>query len=146
MSVDLLTIAQALRQAQPRFERALKLVNRAGEALTALIRSEHADARLEREARALGAPWHVTGRMLANVAVDGVVGLVPLAGSGRAFPKALLAGIDAARQHLPGDPEAQTRLDAGPDLARVLVLRSHAAFGHRQHLHRPDRFGRRFGA
>ena len=43
-----------LRQAQPRFERALKLVNRAGEALTALIRSEHADARLEREARALG--------------------------------------------------------------------------------------------
>ena len=43
-----------LREAQPRFERALKLVNRAGEALTALIRSEHADARLEREARALG--------------------------------------------------------------------------------------------
>ncbi|MFJ3056796.1 hypothetical protein [Herbaspirillum sp. NPDC087042] len=43
-----------LREAQPRFERALKLVHRAGEALTALIRSEHDDARLEREARALG--------------------------------------------------------------------------------------------
>lgn len=43
-----------LRQAQPRFERALQLVQRAGEALTALIRSEHEDARLEREARALG--------------------------------------------------------------------------------------------
>lgn len=33
-----------------------------------------------REARALGAPWHITGRMLANVAVDGTVGLVPFAG------------------------------------------------------------------
>jgi hypothetical protein len=33
-----------------------------------------------REARALGAPWHVTARMLGNVAVDGVVGMVPLAG------------------------------------------------------------------
>lgn len=43
-----------LREAQPRFERALKLVDRAGEALTALIRSEHEDPRLEREARALG--------------------------------------------------------------------------------------------
>jgi hypothetical protein len=35
---------------------------------------------LVREARALGAPWHVTMRMLGNVAVDGVVGMVPLAG------------------------------------------------------------------
>ena len=33
-----------------------------------------------REARALGAPWHVTARMLGNVALDGVVGIVPLAG------------------------------------------------------------------
>ena len=33
-----------------------------------------------REARALGAPWHLTARMLANVAVDGAVGLVPVAG------------------------------------------------------------------
>ena len=43
-----------LRAAQPRFERALALVERAGEALTALIRSEFEDPRLEREARALG--------------------------------------------------------------------------------------------
>jgi Domain of unknown function (DUF4112) len=35
---------------------------------------------LVREARALGAPWHVTSRMLANVALEGVVGMVPVAG------------------------------------------------------------------
>jgi hypothetical protein len=35
---------------------------------------------LVREARALGAPWHLTARMLANVALDGAVGIVPLAG------------------------------------------------------------------
>nr|WP_244609982.1 hypothetical protein [Lampropedia puyangensis] len=43
-----------LRQAQPRFERALALVDRAGQALTALIRTDTDDVRLEREARALG--------------------------------------------------------------------------------------------
>jgi hypothetical protein len=32
------------------------------------------------EARALGAPWLLVARMLANVAVDGVVGAVPLFG------------------------------------------------------------------
>jgi hypothetical protein len=35
---------------------------------------------LVREARALGAPWHITGRMLANVALEGTVGLIPIAG------------------------------------------------------------------
>jgi Domain of unknown function (DUF4112) len=35
---------------------------------------------LVREARALGAPWHVTARMLGNVAIQGVVGTVPIAG------------------------------------------------------------------
>jgi hypothetical protein len=35
---------------------------------------------LVREARALGAPWHLTLRMLGNVALDGVVGAVPLVG------------------------------------------------------------------
>jgi hypothetical protein len=35
---------------------------------------------LVREARALGAPWHLTVRMLGNVALDGVVGAVPLLG------------------------------------------------------------------
>jgi hypothetical protein len=33
-----------------------------------------------REARELGAPWHVTARMLGNVALDGAVGLVPVLG------------------------------------------------------------------
>lgn len=35
---------------------------------------------LVREARALGAPWHITARMLGNVAIQGVVGTVPVAG------------------------------------------------------------------
>jgi Domain of unknown function (DUF4112) len=35
---------------------------------------------LVREARALGAPWHLTMRMLGNVALDGAVGIVPLLG------------------------------------------------------------------
>src|SRR3954470_20951146 len=35
---------------------------------------------LVREARALGAPWHLTMRMLGNVALDGAVGMVPLLG------------------------------------------------------------------
>ncbi len=33
-----------------------------------------------REARAIGAPWHVTARMLANVALEGTIGMVPVAG------------------------------------------------------------------
>src|SRR6201987_3902021 len=35
---------------------------------------------LVHEARALGAPWHVTARMLGNVAFQGAVGMVPVAG------------------------------------------------------------------
>lgn len=35
---------------------------------------------LVNEARALGAPWHVTARMLGNVAFQGLVGAVPVAG------------------------------------------------------------------
>ncbi len=35
---------------------------------------------LVREARALGAPWHVTARMLGNVAIQGVAGTIPFAG------------------------------------------------------------------
>ncbi len=34
---------------------------------------------LVREARALGAPWHITARMLGNVAIQGIVGTVPVA-------------------------------------------------------------------
>lgn len=51
-----------LRAAQPRFERALTLVDRAGQALTALIRTDSEDPRLEREARALG---HAQARLLS---------------------------------------------------------------------------------
>lgn len=35
---------------------------------------------LVREARAIGAPWHITARMLGNVALDGAVGIVPFVG------------------------------------------------------------------
>lgn len=35
---------------------------------------------LVREARALGAPWYITARMLGHVALDGLVGMVPFAG------------------------------------------------------------------
>lgn len=46
---------------------------------------------LVREARALGAPWHLTTRMLGNVALDGAVGLVPLVGD--AFDVAFRANV-----------------------------------------------------
>lgn len=35
---------------------------------------------LVKEARALGAPWHITARMLGNVALDGAIGIVPFVG------------------------------------------------------------------
>jgi len=50
---------------------------------------------LVREARALGAPWHVTARMLANVAIQGVVGTVPVAGD--AFDVLFRANMRNAR-------------------------------------------------
>lgn len=43
-----------LRLAQPRFDRALALVDKAGQALSAIIRDEHDNPRLEKAARALG--------------------------------------------------------------------------------------------
>ena len=48
-----------------------------------------------REARALGAPWHLTARMLGNVAVQGVVGTVPVAGD--AFDVLFRANMRNAR-------------------------------------------------
>ena len=48
-----------------------------------------------REARALGAPWHVTARMLGNVAVQGAVGAVPVAGD--AFDVLFRANMRNAR-------------------------------------------------
>jgi Domain of unknown function (DUF4112) len=50
---------------------------------------------LVREARALGAPWHITARMLGNVAIQGVVGAVPVAGD--AFDVMFRANIRNAR-------------------------------------------------
>jgi hypothetical protein len=50
---------------------------------------------LVREARALGAPWHITARMLGNVAIQGVVGAVPVAGD--AFDVLFRANIRNAR-------------------------------------------------
>jgi hypothetical protein len=50
---------------------------------------------LVREARALGAPWHVTARMLGNVALEGVVGMVPVAGD--AFDVLVRANIRNVR-------------------------------------------------
>jgi Domain of unknown function (DUF4112) len=50
---------------------------------------------LVREARALGAPWHVMARMLGNVAIQGVVGTVPVAGD--AFDVLFRANMRNAR-------------------------------------------------
>jgi hypothetical protein len=50
---------------------------------------------LVREARALGAPWYVTARMLGNVALQGVVGAVPVAGD--AFDVLFRANMRNAR-------------------------------------------------
>jgi hypothetical protein len=48
-----------------------------------------------REAHALGAPWHLTARMLGNVAIQGVVGTVPVAGD--AFDVLFRANMRNAR-------------------------------------------------
>src|SRR6478736_552653 len=51
------------------------LVPGIGDAITTMM-----SLYIVREARALGAPRHVVARMLANVAIDGFVGAVPLLG------------------------------------------------------------------
>jgi hypothetical protein len=51
------------------------LVPGIGDALTTAV-----SLYIVHEARQLGAPWHVVSRMLANVAVDGVVGAIPILG------------------------------------------------------------------
>jgi hypothetical protein len=51
------------------------LVPGIGDALTTAV-----SLYIVHEARQLGAPWHVVSRMLANVALDGIVGAVPILG------------------------------------------------------------------
>jgi hypothetical protein len=66
------------------------------------------------EARALGAPRWLIGRMLVNVALDGVVGAVPLVGD--AFDVAFRANrrnLALLREHLDGDRGFAYRM--GPD-------------------------------
>ena len=50
---------------------------------------------LVREARALGAPWHITARMLGNVAIQCTVGAIPVAGD--AFDVLFRANMRNAR-------------------------------------------------
>jgi hypothetical protein len=62
---------------------------------------------LVREARALGAPWHIW-RMLANVAVDGVVGIVPrrkTPSTSCSAPMCGTCGCSARRGSFEHDPE-----------------------------------------
>jgi hypothetical protein len=51
------------------------LVPGIGDALTTAV-----SLYIVHEARQLGAPWHVVSRMIANVALDGAVGAVPILG------------------------------------------------------------------
>ena len=57
------------------FDAMIGLVPGIGDAITTLI-----SLYIVREARELGAPRHLVARMLANVAIDGVVGAVPFLG------------------------------------------------------------------
>ncbi len=57
------------------FDGLIGLVPGIGDAVTTIL-----SLYLVHEAWQLGAPKHVIGRMLANVALDGVVGSVPVAG------------------------------------------------------------------
>ena len=57
------------------FDALVGLVPGIGDALTTAL-----SLWLVKEARALGAPAHLIARMLGNIAIDGVVGAVPLLG------------------------------------------------------------------
>ena len=57
------------------FDAMIGLIPGIGDAITTLM-----SLYIVREARALGAPRHLVARMLVNVALDGVIGAVPLLG------------------------------------------------------------------
>jgi len=75
------------------------LVPGIGDAITTVV-----SLYIVHEARQLGAPWHVVSRMLANVALDGVVGAVPILGD--AFDvmwRANRRNVALLRRHLERD-------------------------------------------
>ena len=57
------------------FDALIGLVPGIGDAVTTVV-----SLWLVKEARALGAPGHLVARMLGNIAIDGLVGAVPLLG------------------------------------------------------------------
>jgi hypothetical protein len=57
------------------FDALIGLIPGIGDAVTTAV-----SLWLVKEARALGAPGHLVARMLGNIAIDGVVGAVPLLG------------------------------------------------------------------
>ena len=77
MMANLLDTAFVLPGTNIRFgvDAIIGLVPGIGDAITTAV-----SLYIVHEARQLGAPWHVVSRMLANVALDGVVGAVPLLG------------------------------------------------------------------
>ena len=81
------------------FDAMIGLVPGIGDAITTLI-----SLYIVREARELGAPRHLVARMLANVAIDGVVGAVPFLGD--AFDvmfRANRRNMALLQQHLAGE-------------------------------------------
>jgi hypothetical protein len=73
-------------------------------------------AYLVMKARELGAPWHVVGRMLGNVALDAVLGSIPLLGSVfDVFYKANNRNIRLLRKHLERQAAPQRRQVEGGD-------------------------------
>jgi hypothetical protein len=82
------------------FDALIGLVPGIGDALTTII-----SLYIVREARALGAPRLLIARMLANVAIDGVVGAIPLLGD--TFDVAWRANrrnVDLLQKHLAREP------------------------------------------
>jgi len=89
------------------FDAMIGLVPGIGDAITTVI-----SLYIVHEARELGAPRHLVARMLANVAIDGVVGAVPLIGD--AFDVAWRANrrnMALLQKHLAREPRAMRARD-----------------------------------
>ena len=99
---NLLDTAFILPGANIRFglDAMIGLVPGIGDAITTVM-----SLYIVREARELGVPRHVIGRMLANVALDGIVGAVPFLGD--AFDvmwRANRRNMALLRKHLAEEP------------------------------------------